>query len=175
MFTLVVFTLVVGAITTGSFVQSANDLRAFGGGFDVRATASPAAPVRDMRAALASAPGLHPADFRVVALESDPSREGTPGRDDGEGRDLRRPRRRRAVPAEHDGSVPGEGQRLRNLRGGLARAAHPARAAVVDLFVAPRKSNYNFAAPPKFHLRGFYAEDKTFAPIPVQVRDPQRP
>ena len=50
MFTLVVFTLVVGAITTGSFVQSANDLRAFGGGFDVRATASPAAPVRDMRA-----------------------------------------------------------------------------------------------------------------------------
>ena len=45
--------------------------------------------------------------------------------------------------------------------------------AVVDPFVAPRKSNYNFAAPPKFHLRGFYAEDKTFAPIPVQVRDPQ--
>src|SRR5512132_1107665 len=70
MFTLVVFTLVVGAITTGSFVQSANDLGAFGGGFDVRATASSAAPIPDMRAALANAPGLRTADFRVVASES---------------------------------------------------------------------------------------------------------
>jgi putative ABC transport system permease protein len=45
--------------------------------------------------------------------------------------------------------------------------------AVVDPFVAPRKANYNFAAPPKFHLRGFYVEDKTFEPIPIQIRDPQ--
>src|SRR6266536_5353844 len=35
MFTLVVFTLVVGATTTGSFMKAFDDLKAFGGGFDV--------------------------------------------------------------------------------------------------------------------------------------------
>ena len=63
MFTLVVFTLVVGATTTGSFVESANNLRAFGGGFDVRATVSPATPISDMRVALAQAHGIRPEDF----------------------------------------------------------------------------------------------------------------
>ena len=48
MFTLVVFTLVVGAITTGSFAHAFNDIEAFGGGFDVRATCSPAAPTEQI-------------------------------------------------------------------------------------------------------------------------------
>ena len=38
MFTLVVFTLVVGATTPGSFIDAFNDVDAYGGGFDVRAT-----------------------------------------------------------------------------------------------------------------------------------------
>src|SRR5581483_340475 len=70
MFTLVVFTLVVGAITTGSFLHAVNDLNAFGGGFAVRATTSSASPVRDLRAAIARAPGLRAADFRVVSSQS---------------------------------------------------------------------------------------------------------
>ena len=41
MFTLVVFTLVVGS-TTGAFTNAFNDLNTFGGGFDVRASTSPA-------------------------------------------------------------------------------------------------------------------------------------
>jgi len=40
-----------------------------------------------------------------------------------------------------------------------ALQTHPGLA-VVDPFVAPRKTNYNCAAQPKFHLRGFYVEDK---------------
>ena len=42
MFTLVVFTLVTGATTTTSFVNGLNDMRTYGGGFDVRATVAPA-------------------------------------------------------------------------------------------------------------------------------------
>ena len=48
MFTLVVFTLVVGATTSGAFGNAFNDKDAFGGGFDVRATGSPAEPIADM-------------------------------------------------------------------------------------------------------------------------------
>src|SRR5205823_5818951 len=67
MFTLVVFNLVIGSITTGSFVHAFNDVRSFGGGFDVRATASRAAPIVDLRAAIARAHGVSPADFRLVS------------------------------------------------------------------------------------------------------------
>ena len=58
MFTLVVFTLVVGATTSGAFTNAFNDLEVFGGGFDVRATSSPAQPIVNMPAALARTPGL---------------------------------------------------------------------------------------------------------------------
>src|SRR5262249_15547142 len=57
-FPLVVSPLVVGATPTGSFVNALNDVQSFDGGFDVRAMASPAAPILDMRSALARAPGL---------------------------------------------------------------------------------------------------------------------
>ena len=173
MFTLVVFTLVCGAVTTGSFVESANDLRAFGGGFDVRATVSPTAPITDMRAALAHASGLHAADFRVVASESTlavKARQlGTAAKAE--------------TYAVHGVNVPF----MRNTTYQFSAKAtgYPTSAAVwhalrtqpglavVDPFVAPRKTNFNFAAAPKFRLHGFYVEDKRFAPIPVQVRDPQ--
>ena len=64
MFTLVVFTIVVGAITTSSFLHAIDNAQAFGGGFDVRATASPASPIEDMPEALRYARGVEPADFR---------------------------------------------------------------------------------------------------------------
>src|SRR5205823_14098131 len=58
MFTLVVFTLVVGATTSNSFMQAANDKASFGGGFDVRAETLPVSPVGNMQAALDKAPGI---------------------------------------------------------------------------------------------------------------------
>ena len=67
MFTLVVFTLVVGATTSSAFGNAFNDRNAFGGGFDVRATGSPAAPIADMPSAVAHASRLRPSDFRAVA------------------------------------------------------------------------------------------------------------
>ena len=59
-----------GATTTTSFVNGVNDLGTYGGGFDIRATVAPTRPIPDMRAALRQAPGIDPADFRVVSAQS---------------------------------------------------------------------------------------------------------
>jgi putative ABC transport system permease protein len=45
--------------------------------------------------------------------------------------------------------------------------------AVVDATIAPRRDNFNFAAPTDFRLSGFYFDEGTFEPIPIEVRDPQ--
>ena len=152
---------------------TANDLRAFGGGFDVRATAAPFAPIRDMRAALAHAPGLNPADFRVVSSESTLAAKA---RQLGTGATAE-------TYAVHGVDVPfmqNTTYQLSAMARGYPTSAAVWRAlrtepglAVVDPFVAPRKTNYNFQAQPKFHLSGFYVEDKTFAPVSLQIRDPQ--
>jgi putative ABC transport system permease protein len=171
MFTLVVFTLVVGSIVTTSYVNAANDLQTFGGGFDVRASAAASSPIRDMRAAIAAAPGLDPAAFPVVAAEST-----------------------LPVKANQLGSKP-EDYVVHGLdpaflshttyglaahATGYADAAAVWRAmrttpglAVVDAFVVPRRSTFVGQVPPKFQLHGFYLEDRTFAPVTVVVRDPQ--
>ena len=70
MFTLVVFTLVVGAVISGSFVKAFDDVDKFGGGFDIRAQASPTNPVGGMQVAIGRAPGLDPAQFTVVSQQS---------------------------------------------------------------------------------------------------------
>jgi putative ABC transport system permease protein len=72
MFTLVVFTVVVGATTTDSFTKAFNNLQSYGGGFDVRATTAPSAPITSMTAALRHSPGINSADFRVVSSQSFP-------------------------------------------------------------------------------------------------------
>ena len=120
MFTLVVFTLVVGAITTSSFLHAIDNVQAFGGGFDIRATASPASPIVDMPEALRSARGVEPADFRVVSSVSDlpvDANQVGAGREAG---DLRRPRGRPRIPHEHDLQPRREGLGVRLGRGGLA-------------------------------------------------------
>jgi putative ABC transport system permease protein len=171
MFMLVVFTLVVGAITTGSFVGAFNDVRSYGGGFDARATASPAAPIGDMRAALAAAPGVQPADFRVVASESSlPVWANQLG---AEPEDY-------VIHGFDDAFLGNTSYRLAARANGYADSAAVWDAlrtrpglAIVDAMVVPRRSTFVGAVVPKFRLRGFYLEDKTFAPVKVEVRDPQ--
>src|SRR5205823_6612835 len=70
MFTLVVFTLVTGTTSSGSFVRVFQDTKAFGGGYDVRASTSAASPIDDMRQALAHAQGVRSGDFRAVGSQS---------------------------------------------------------------------------------------------------------
>jgi putative ABC transport system permease protein len=172
MFTLVVFTLVVGATTTGSFVHAFNDVKAFGGGFDVRATTSPATPIVDMRGALPRVRGLARTDVRIVSNESSlpvKARQlGTSAKDESyfvNGAD--------STFLEH--TTYGLAARAR----GYASTAAVWRAirtqpnlAIVDQLAVLRKANWG-APVAKFHLRGFYLEDKTFTPVTVRVRDPQ--
>ncbi|HZQ64736.1 MAG TPA: FtsX-like permease family protein [Gaiellaceae bacterium] len=171
MFTLVVFTLVVGSITTTSFVSAFDDLRAYSGGFDVRSSVSPAAPVGDIRSALRRAPGLDPADFRVVSAQSTlPLKANQVG------------------SKPEDAVVHGlDTAFLTHTTYGLAARARGYETAaavwralatkpglaVVDATAVPRRSTFAGAPAPPFKLHGFYLEDETFAPVHVVVRDPQ--
>jgi putative ABC transport system permease protein len=54
-----------------------------------------------------------------------------------------------------------------------ALAARPGLA-VADSYIVPRRDQFGFAvAETDFRLSGFYFDDGTFDPIPVEVRDPQ--
>jgi putative ABC transport system permease protein len=173
MFTLVVFTLVVGATTSGAFTNAFNDQNVFGGGFDVRATSSPAQPIVNMRAAIARTPGLRPREFSVVSSESSlpvKARQlGVGAKDESY-----------TVYGADSAFLAHTTYRLAGRARGYSSDAAVWRAirtrpnlAVVDSQVVPRKENWSFAITPKFRLRGFYLEDKAFAPVRVQVRDPQ--
>jgi putative ABC transport system permease protein len=172
MFTLVVFTLVVGATTTGAFVHAFNDIKSFGGGFDVRAQTSASAPIGDMHAALARAHGLNARDFRYVSNESTlPAKVrqlGVGGKEESytvNGADstfLAHTTYRLAARARGYGSTAAIWRALRTHRG----------LAVVDQYVVPRKANWG-TQPAPFQLSGFYLEDEVFTPVKVAVRDPQ--
>jgi putative ABC transport system permease protein len=171
MFTLVVFTLVVGAIVTTSFVSAFNDVNSYGGGFDVRATVAPAAPITNVQAALQHAPAIDSTDFRVVSSQSSlPVKANQAG-----------------VKAE-DYLVRGlDSAFLTHTTYGLAARANGYASAgavwhalasrpglaIVDATVVPRRSQFIGAVVPKFRLHGFYLEDKAFTPATVDVRDPQ--
>jgi putative ABC transport system permease protein len=173
MFTLVVFTLVTGATTTTSFVNGMNNLDTYGGGFDIRATVAPASPIPNMRAALRRAPGINPADFQTVSAQSFlPIKAHQVGvRGDAADYAVRGldtaflTHTTYALAARADGyTSDAQVWRALNGRQGLA---------VVDQSVAQRKTNFNFGAATPFQLKGFYVEDKRFAPVLVDVRDPQ--
>ena len=166
MFTLVVFTLVVGATTSGSFIHAFNDIGAFGGGFDVRATTSPAAPILDMRAAVDRAPG-HEALGLPRRLEPlDPAGQGPAGRRAERRGVVPRERRRRGVSRQHDVRPRGSRDRLcdRPQRSGAPSATAPTSPWSTSS-PSPRRANWGTRAIAKFHLTGFYLEDKTFAPV----------
>lgn len=170
MFMLVVFTLVVGATTTGSFVHAFNDIKAFGGGFDVRAQTSASAPITDMRAALAHN-GLQ-SEVRLVSSESTlpvkvrqlgtSSKEKSYVVNGADATFLTHTTYGLAARARGYDSTAAVWQAIRNHR----------NLAVVDQNTVPRKANWG-NQPAAFQLSGFYLEDKTFDPVKVAVRDPQ--
>src|SRR5678815_4555023 len=54
MFTLVVFTIVVGATTSRAFLAAVDDVQGFSGGFDIRAEVAPGASLSDPGAQILS-------------------------------------------------------------------------------------------------------------------------
>jgi putative ABC transport system permease protein len=173
MFTLVVFTLVVGATTSGAFTNAFNDLKVFGGGFDVRATSSPAQPIVNMPAAVARAPGL---DRNAFALISSESSLPIKARQLGAGAK----EESYVINGADDAFLSHTTYKLAARGRGYGSSTAVWRAlrerpdlAVVDQLVVPRRENWNFAPPPKFRLHGFYLEDEVFDPVKVTVRDQQ--
>jgi putative ABC transport system permease protein len=173
MFTLVVFTLVVGAITTGSFLKGFNDLRSFGGGFDVRANAAPISPVTDMPAALRRAPGVRPSDFRVISSDSFLPVKARQAGASAEAKSY-------VVRGMDDAFLTHTTYALATRARGYRSDAQVWRAlrtqpgvAVIDALAVPHRANFNFGTLGELKLEGFYAEDKSFKPVSVILRDPQ--
>jgi len=173
MFTLVVFTLVVGATTSGAFTNAFDDLEVFGGGFDVRATSSPAQPIVNMPAAVTRTPGLKRSDFSVISSESSlPVKARQVG--------VAAPEESYVVNGADDAFLKHTTYKLAAHARGYGSSAQVWRAlrdhpnlAVVDQLVVPRRENWNFAPPPDFRLQGFYLEDEFFEPVKMTVRDQQ--
>jgi putative ABC transport system permease protein len=171
MFTLVVFTLVVGITTPDSFIASANKPATFGGGFDVRAMTSPASPITDMTAALRTTKGIDAREVRAVAsisLVPVQARQATAAKFiDYPMRGLD------AGFLAHNHYALGSRARGYTTDAQVWDAlARGGNVAVVDPWIVPHRRNWNFGALTELHLTGFFAEDATFAPVAVDVRDP---
>jgi putative ABC transport system permease protein len=173
MFTLVVFTLVCGTTISGSFMNVNNDLELFGGGFDVRAVAAPASPVRHLGATFRRAAGVHGSGIRVAAGQATMPLE------------VRQANTGRAfesypVAGFDDAFLSNTTYDFAAVADGYGNAAEVWRAlrerpglAVVDPIVVPRRDNWGSGVMPDFRLSGFYLEDGHFPPISLDVREQQ--
>lgn len=171
MFTLVVFTIVVGATTSRAFLRAVDDVESFGGGFDVRAEVAPASTLGDASAAI-RASGLDPRDYPVVASESVlPAKVSETGPAESKTYPVRGFDRAFLTTTSYGFAALANGfDSPREVWDAMSRRTD---LAVIDQFAAPRRSNWNFGPPPEFQLHGFYLEDQTFDPVPVIVHDPQ--
>jgi putative ABC transport system permease protein len=171
MFMLVVFTLVCGTTISGSFLNAWNDVSVFGGGFDVRGQSSPMSPIANVGAAVKRAPGIKAGDVRVAAAQStvalDARQVGTS-----------RPFAAYPVSGLDDAFLSHTTYGFAAVAKGYTSGPQVWKAlrtqpnlAVVDPDVAPRRDHWDFGPLPDFQLSGFYVEDGTFKPVPIEVRD----
>jgi putative ABC transport system permease protein len=175
MFTIVVFTLVTGSTISGSFIRNLDDVQTFGGGFDVRAVVAPIRPIPDMAAAVREAGPAAGLDQDQIATVGGQSLVPVQARQaDGSAGFADYPVR--GVDDAFLGATTyGLGARARGYDSPAdvwaAVAAHPGLA-VVDPFVVPRRNKFFVGVLPAFQLQGFFFEDRTFDPVPVEVHDP---
>ena len=169
MFMLVVFTLVTGSTIPAAFTNSFDDVERFGGGFDVRVSTAPALAVDDLTSEL---PGDVAATIGAAGAQSFVPLEA---RQSDSGRDFAS----YALRGVDDGFLGHTTYELASLATGYDSAREVWDAleerpglAVVDPFVAPRRSQWGFGVLPEFQLSGFFLEDGTFDPVPVEVQDP---
>jgi putative ABC transport system permease protein len=171
MFTLVVFTLVTGTASNGSFVHAIG-VEDFGGGFQVRAGTTGAAPIDDMAAALRRTPGVNADQFTAVGSQSvlavDAKQVGAG-----------RPFETYLVRGLDAPFIEHTTFGLGDIATGYASSEEVWSAvrtqpglAVVDSTIVPRRDNWNFGVLPDFQLSGFYFEEG-FDAIPVRVLDKQ--
>lgn len=172
LFTLVVFTMVVGASTSTSFMAAMNDEETFGGGYDITAQTSPLSPVRNMDKALGGAVGIDPKDFESTAGQSYvPVEARQQGRGAYAGYVVRGLDDSFAKGTTYGFATRAEGYDS-DQEVWSALASKPGLA-VVDGFSVPRRVKWGTTPISDFQLKGFYLEDESFAPVPVEVRDTQ--
>jgi putative ABC transport system permease protein len=171
MFTLVVFTLVVGITTPTSFIESQSNVATYGGGFDVRALTTPTSAVADIATTTRRALGPDAHDMRYAAsVSAVPVKARQPG-----------------YGAFVDYTVRGVDDEFRahsTYALGSRAIGYPTdravwdaigrggRLAVVDPWIVPHRRNWSFGAVSDLSLHGLFAEDRTFRPVPLDVRDP---
>jgi putative ABC transport system permease protein len=173
MFTLVVFTLVTGTASNGSFIHAMQNEETFGGGFDVRASTGGTTPITDVQQAVADSPGLGAGDVAVAASQSFLPIEAV---QTGTEKELE-PYLVRGLDKAFLENTTFDFAQIAEGYGSAgevwdAVATQP-NLAVVDSLVAPRRDQFGFAAPSDFTLSGFYLNEGRLDPIPVEVRDPQ--
>jgi putative ABC transport system permease protein len=172
MFTLVVFTLVTGMASNGSFVRAIN-ANEYGGGFQVRAGTVGAGAITDMATALKTTPGIDSGEFTAVGSQSVLAVEA---RQVGAGRPAETYLVRGLDAPFLEHTTFGLGQLgvgyeteqdvwdAVRTRPGLA---------VADSTIVPRRDNWNFGPLPDFSLTGFYFEEGKLDPIRIDVLDKQ--
>jgi len=170
MFMLVVYTLVTGSTIPTAFISAFDDVDTFGGGFDVRASTAPALAVEDLQGALpqelaGSVEGVGAQSF--VPLEAKQEGRGV----DFESYPLRGLDDEFTTHTTYDFATMAHGY---DSAADVWRAVREQPGlAVVDPYVVPRLQNFMGGVLPDFQLSGFYLEDETFDPVPVEVKDPQ--
>jgi putative ABC transport system permease protein len=173
MFMLVVFTLVVGAVTTSAFTNAYDDVQIYGGGFDIRAETVRVNPVTDMRAAVDSASGLNADEFEVIA---DQSLVAVEARQTGTDNEFAAYPLRGLDDEFFDATTYGMaaiGDGYDTPETVWQAVKETPGLAVVDGLPAPRRQQYDFGgAEIDFSLEGFWVEDGRFAPFDVEIRDP---
>ena len=159
MFTLVVFTLVTGATSTGSFQAAFGNEDAFGGGFQIRSGTGAVAAIDDMRSAIDERLGARAADFPVVGSQSVLAVDA---RQLGTGRPLESYYVRGLDTSFLQHTTFDLGAMAKGYSSPhdvwTALAKTPGLA-VVDGLVVPRRDNFGFAVlPSDFKITGFYGD-----------------
>jgi putative ABC transport system permease protein len=175
MFSLVVFTIVTMSFITAAFGSIFEDTDRLSGGFDVRADAGYAAPIRDMDEALKNAKGIDEDDFTAVGtvtgLSVDAKQKGTD----------RKPKSL-FLQGVDGGYTKNVGYGFKSTVPEYDTADEVWSAlrtekdtAVISSDLAPSRSNFDVGEPePAIKLSGFYGEDATLPDdLYIQVEDPQ--
>jgi putative ABC transport system permease protein len=175
MFTLVVFTMVVMSITIASFNAAFDDVKAFGGGYDIRATVVASNPITDPGKAIAQS-NLDPANFTSYSMQS-----ATAVKVVEDGYESQQDLADYAVLGFDDAFIANHPYRLATKATGYEtdeqvwQAVHDNPGyAIVSQEAVQRRQNWGFnVGLPEFRLQGVYIEDKSFPPARVKVVDPQ--
>ncbi|PZC46691.1 MAG: putative ABC transport system permease protein [Chloroflexi bacterium] len=175
MFGLVIFTLIVMSVLTGSFGTAIADEDTVTGEWDIDASINFNTPIEDIEEAVAANPGLAIGDFQAMGgftgFGVDARQVGVEEqRWEGYG-----------VRAADDAFLASTKHKLKLIADGYGETSREAfdwlrsdpTLVVVDAFVVPSRSGGGFDEEGGFKLEGFYYDDETFKAVDIEIREPR--